>query len=390
MLPGRVTRLHYLAWMIAALFLFQGKLLWAHEPDKSFLNLSLSNRHLEVQWDLPLQRLLTNAVASLNPDDTLSYEWLQKKNPELCRYAFKGLDAWLDDKPAHWIPSPDPGVVVEYAEGSFLRLQFSADFEGPTNIPASGLKLRYQLYFAVNSLHRGMMQLEHGGIERSAIFSLENQVQTFVLSDQNALTGFGGYLREGILHIASGADHILFLLSLLLPAVLMRDAGGWKPATSFRVALINTLKIVTAFTVAHSITFGLAAAQIISLPTRLTESAIAVSVALAAVNNLRVFLPGRGWQVAMVFGLVHGFGFANALAELGLKRERLLITLAGFNLGVETGQLAIVALFLPLAFALRKKNFYTTLILRMGSVVITLVALTWLAERVLDFKFLPF
>ena len=170
----------------------------------------------------------------------------------------------------------------------------------------------------------------------------------------------------------------------------MRDAGGWKPATSFRVALINTLKIVTAFTVAHSITFGLAAAQIISLPTRLTESAIAVSVALAAVNNLRVFLPGRGWQVAMVFGLVHGFGFANALAELGLKRERLLITLAGFNLGVETGQLAIVALFLPLAFALRKKNFYTTLILRMGSVVITLVALTWLAERVLDFKFLPF
>ena len=157
-----------------------------------------------------------------------------------------------------------------------------------------------------------------------------------------------------------------------------------------RPAVLNVLKIVTAFTVAHSLTLSLAALGLVHPPSRWVESAIAASVVLAALNNLLPFFAGRGWLVAFGFGLVHGFGFANALRDLGLQSGELAATLFGFNLGVEVGQLAIVAAFLPLALAARHLVFYRRLVLRAGSAAILGVATTWLAERVLDFKWLPF
>ena len=112
----------------------------------------------------------------------------------------------------------------------------------------------------------------------------------------------------------------------------------------FRPAFWDVCRIVTSFTVAHSITLSLAALGIVALPSRLVESAIAASVVVAALNNLRPWSQGRRWVVAFGFGLIHGFGFASVLADLGLPRDTLVLALVGFNLGVECGQLAIVAL----------------------------------------------
>jgi len=147
---------------------------------------------------------------------------------------------------------------------------------------------------------------------------------------------------------------------------------------------------VTAFTVAHSITLSLAVLGLVHLPSRLVESAIAASVVVAAINNLWPLFAEGAWMVAFGFGLLHGFGFANALRDLGLQHGQLALTLFGFNLGVEIGQLAIVAVFLPLALSLRHLLFYQRFVLRFGSAAIIMVASTWLAERVLDFKWLPF
>jgi hypothetical protein len=172
--------------------------------------------------------------------------------------------------------------------------------------------------------------------------------------------------------------------------VLQRGGGAWRPVSAARPALLNVLKVVTAFTVAHSITLSLAALGFVHLPTRLVESAIAASVVLAAFNNLVPFFAERGWMVAFGFGLLHGFGFANALRDLGLRHGQLAATLFGFNIGVEIGQLAIVAVFLPIALSMRHLIFYQRVVLRFGSVAIVAVASTWFAERVLDFKWLPF
>ena len=197
-------------------------------------------------------------------------------------------------------------------------------------------------------------------------------------------------MREGVWHIWIGLDHILFLLSLLLPSVLVWQAAKqkWHAVDRFGEAFVDVLKVVTAFTIAHSITLSLAALGVVDLPSRWVESVIAASIVVAALNNLWPRVVGRLWMVAFGFGLVHGFGFASVLADLGLPQDALVIALVGFNIGVELGQLAIVIVFLPLAFALRRTALYRRWVMVGGSAVIALLAAVWFVERAFEVKLL--
>jgi hypothetical protein len=215
-----------------------------------------------------------------------------------------------------------------------------------------------------------------------------------------APVSLAGFVREGIHHILIGYDHILFLLSLLLPAVWVRRAPGpgagagpaasharmaWRPAEALRPALANVLKVVTAFTVAHSITLALAVFDVVDPPSRWVESTIAASVVLAALNNLWPVISESRWRLTFLFGLVHGFGFASALKDAGLARGALVAPLVGFNVGVEIGQLCIVALVLPLAWTLRGTRTYRGAFAG-GSLAIATVAGLWLVQRVFDLR----
>jgi len=163
--------------------------------------------------------------------------------------------------------------------------------------------------------------------------------------------------------------------------VLLRRGHAWLPATSFGAVAIDVAKIVTAFTIAHSITLTLATLGVVSPNGRWVESGIALSVALAALNNVFPLVKNGRWVAAFGFGLIHGFGFASALKDLGLPTGSLALSLFGFNIGVEIGQLAIVALFLPAAFALRGTWAYRRAILAGGSAAIATIAGVWLIER---------
>jgi HupE / UreJ protein len=142
------------------------------------------------------------------------------------------------------------------------------------------------------------------------------------------------------------------------------------------------------FTVVHSITLSLAVLGFITLPSRLIESTIAASVVVAALNNLYPLIKKRLWIVAFVFGLVHGLGFANVLTDLALPKPALAISLVSFNLGVETGQLAVVATFLPVAYLSRRSWLYPRLALGAGSLSIVAIASVWLIERSLNVSIL--
>jgi len=249
--------------------------------------------------------------------------------------------------------------------------------------------VEYSLFFDLDPTHRGLLRFERGGTAKTGVLSPERPKLTLRAGEASMLGQFLSYLREGVWHIWIGFDHILFLLSLLFPSVLILERGAWRPAGHFRDTFWDVLKVVTSFTVAHSITLSLAALSVITLPSRLVESTIALSVVLAALNNLGPLVAERRWAVAFAFGLIHGFGFASVLTDLGLPQGALLLALVGFNLGVEVGQLAIVGAFLPLAFALRGSWFYRRLVLTGGSAAIVLVAAVWLAERALDVKLWP-
>jgi hypothetical protein len=144
---------------------------------------------------------------------------------------------------------------------------------------------------------------------------------------------------------------------------------------------LSILKVVTAFTVAHSITLGLAAFGIIRLPTRLTESVIAASIIVAALNNLFPVVTQRRGRIAFFFGLLHGFGFASVLADMGLPEGARLLSLLAFNLGIECGQLAVVVLTMPVVYAMRRATAYQRLVLPVGSAAVAVLASVWLIQR---------
>ncbi|MGZ5277657.1 MAG: HupE/UreJ family protein, partial [Caldimonas sp.] len=155
-------------------------------------------------------------------------------------------------------------------------------------------------------------------------------------------------------------------------------------------AILPVVGIVTAFTVAHSITLALAALKLVSLPSSFIEPAIAVTIVLAAVDNVRAVFPVRRVVVTFFFGLIHGFGFASVLAELNLPTADFAWALLQFNLGLELGQLLIVVFATAVLFGLREWPRYRPVVIRGGSLVAISIAGIWFVERVADIKVLPF
>ena len=243
------------------------------------------------------------------------------------------------------------------------------------------LEIRYHVLAGIDPSHRGLLRLAAGHTVQAAV--LDPTAAALVLSPGHpaAWQTFAEYFEVGLWHIWSGIDHLLFLLSLLLPAVLVRRKGHWEPVAAARPACLSILKVVTAFTLAHSITLSLAALDVVRLPARLTESVIAASIVVAALNNVFPVVTETRARIAFAFGLLHGFGFASVLSDMGLPQGARLLSLVAFNCGIEAGQLAVVLGVMPAIYALRRVEVYRRALLPWGSAAIALVALGWLAQR---------
>lgn len=357
---------------------------FAHKPSDAYLTLRIAPGQITGEWHLALRDLDYAIGLDQNDDGAITWGELRERQDAVCAFANSHLRIRDDDKEGQLNFSQM--LVENHSDGTYAVLRFTATGANP---PAP-LELNYTAFFDLDPLHRGLLRLEQSGPTRVAVFSPETATQRFDPASAGSRSSFLTFVKEGVWHIWIGYDHILFLVALLLPGVLRRTRTGWEPVSDIRPAVVNVVKIVTAFTVSHSITLSLVALEIVSLPPRLVETAIAASVALAAVNNLVRVLPERGWQVAFAFGLIHGFGFANVLADLGLRHSELAATLLGFNAGVELGQLVLVAAVFPVILGLRKLAAYRLVLFRLGSAAISLVATAWFAERFLDIKWLPF
>lgn len=261
-------------------------------------------------------------------------------------------------------------------DGSYVWFPWNAHCATPVR----HLRVDYELMQEVDPSHRGLLTLTAGAIAQTAVLGGASRHE-FDVAHASSVRTFGEYLRVGVWHILSGIDHLLFLVSLLLPAVLSRDHERWEPVQSARPAFLSILKVVTAFTLAHSITLGLAAFGIVRLPSRVTESIIAASIIIAALNNLFPVVTERRGRIAFSFGLLHGFGFASVLADMGLPEGARLLSLLAFNLGIECGQLAVVLLVMPAAYAMRHAAMYERLLLPVGSAAVAALASLWFVQR---------
>jgi hypothetical protein len=193
-------------------------------------------------------------------------------------------------------------------------------------------------------------------------------------------TGFASLFRLGMRHIAEGTDHLLFLLALLLPAPLIVATSRWAGFAGVRQSLLRIVKVVTAFTVGHSISLALAALGLVSAPSRPVEVLIAVSILISAAHALRPLFPGREAGIAAFFGLIHGLAFAATLGELGLGRWERVTGILAFNLGIETMQLIVVAAALPSLVLMSRTSAYPFLRIG-GALFAALASAGWIAER---------
>ena len=350
----------------------------AHKPSDAYLTLERDGAVLKGQWDIALRDLDNALTLDANGDGEITWGEVRAKHAEIAAYAIERL------RIASAGSACDVTVVRHaidaHTDGAYAVLELA----GRCAQSAPTLAIDYRLFFDIDPQHRGLLNLIESGNSSSVVFGADSSHQIVGGSASSALAQFAAYFDEGVWHIWLGFDHILFLVSLLLPAVLVRRDHAWRPAPSFRAAFVDVAKIVTAFTIAHSITLSLAVLDIVSLPSRWVESAIALSVVLAAVNNLFPIVARERWIAAFGFGLVHGFGFAGALRDLGLPSGSLALSLAGFNLGVEGGQLVIVSILLPAAFWVRRTWSYRRVVLAGGSACIASIAGVWLVERAFD------
>ncbi|MEM7571967.1 MAG: HupE/UreJ family protein [Bacteroidota bacterium] len=371
--------------------------LWAHKPDQSYIYLDVLQEEVNGTLQATTQDLST--ALGIEIPRGLTADQFETYRNRIQNYWLERIQFETEGKS---IPIQFEGVkFLDLTIGYYILLDFT--MLGLESIPDE-LQISYDGFFDQLPSHQGFVLIRNNwkaGIhDNEALPSLiygrsEPGTQSLDLEKGSIWKGFVAMIKSGMWHIWIGLDHILFLLALVLPAVLYRKkpedwsfantmtANNWYPVGKFKPAFIYILKIVTLFTIAHSITLSLASFQLVSLPSWLVESIIALSIALAAFHNIYPFLKREALVIAFGFGLFHGFGFASVLGEVGTQGQYLGYTILGFNIGVELCQVMIIAFIFPILFFLRNTKIYRPLFIY-GSIFLILISLNWFIERAFD------
>jgi len=357
----------------------------AHNLGQSYIYFQIREDAISARVEMPVKELTQVLELDLPADKKVSKEAIAPHMEQIKTYVDENVT--LDCAPETCDLVFQDFRFLNTTFSQFLLLEY--DLEGFQVLP-SAIDVTYDVILEQLPQHTNMLLVEEnwktGTFQNESnplmIFRQPGQTQTLDLSSGGLWQGFSAIVNLGILHIIKGIDHVLFLVALLLPSVLRRQEDSrWQPVGKFSTSLIYIIKVATAFTVAHSITLGLATLQLVQVPSRIVESVVAASIGLAAVDIFYPIFRGRSWFIIFLFGLFHGFGFADVLTKLGVTSQYPLLSLFGFNLGVEIGQLAIIAVVFPVLYLLRRQKFYPSVVMKTGALLLGAMSLYWFIER---------
>ncbi|HYI87301.1 MAG TPA: HupE/UreJ family protein [Burkholderiales bacterium] len=352
----------------------------AHKASTSYLQLSVHGEAVTGRWDVALRDLDYALGLDTDGDTLLTWGEVRHQQSRIAGYALRRLTLRADQDDCRLLVE---GLqIADHSDGRYASLTI----KGKCPHEPVSLGLHYELLFDVDAQHRGLLNLDFRG-SHSALLAPEERTVRFNAAGASGFSVFTQYFRAGVSHLWTGWDHMLFLAGLFLPAVVRRRAGTWQPASSLKVALIDTSIMVTAFTLAHALTLSLAATGLFSPPVRWVESGVAASVLFAGLNNLIPMVYRHLFWLAAAFGLVHGAAIAGALIELGLPAGDRVWALLAFNLGVEAAQLAVLLVVIPPSFICRRSRYYRWLVVIPGALIITVVGALWLVQRAFDVDF---
>ena len=378
---------------LAAILIGLAGLAWgqaaAHSASSSYLHVDVEGRDLSVQWSIALRDLDYAIGLDSDGDGAITWGELRQHAQAASAYALSRLRLSADGAPC--ATGPVALLADQLSDGAYAVLRFrAACAAAPRRV-----SVHYALLFDLDPLHRGLLTLSVGGVPHAYALSPTRMDASFDVTPGYGET-IGSFFATGIDHLLTGIDHMLFVTMLLVPAMFRRRADDFGPrarllpVTDFRAMFIESLKVLSAFTLAHGTTLTLSVLHIVSIPERLSEAGIALTILATALDNVFHFLPARRWPLAFAFGLVHGLGFATALGPMSLPPIALGVALISFNLGLEAAQVAIASIVLPVGFLLRHTVVYPRRIMPGLSGGIALVALAWFTDRVAGLHLMPF
>lgn len=353
----------------------------AHQLSTAYLTLTANTTGI-IQGELQVRLYdLDQALAVVDADGDGKLLWgeLLARETDVSLYLGQHLSLMRGNSACTLI-MPAPWQIDSHFNEGYLVLPVHAQcaINGEVTI-------HYSAFFNNDSQHKLLVNFRPdenpSSHMESRVMSVTQPMITLAAASGSRWRSFSEFLYQGIIHIWIGIDHILFLFSLLLTCVLIRRNNTWVGRERVGDIAIHATWIVTAFTLAHSITLTATALGLLHFPSRWVETGIALSVVFAAINNIFPLVHRLGW-LTFCFGLLHGMGFAGALGELGIPADQQLLTVLAFNLGVEIGQLVIVLFVLPVLILIRNTVWYARYSLVGISAVIALIALLWVFQRV--------
>lgn len=376
----------YLSRILAIFLFLSPAMVWAHAPNEHYVWLKINETSLGGDIEIATRDLKNLLGYDLDPEVPVTAEALAPYADRIEDYVAERFGISSDGKAFDLeIRGVRPWNM---ADANSAMVEFVAS-DGGNPVPKF-VTIRDEILFEYSARHRGITLIledlrtgEKFHERQALVFSPFNTEQELNLDDPPRLMSRLAFIWQGMLHIFIGIDHILFLISLLFTAVLIRSGNKWEPVESLGSASLNVFKIVTLFTIAHSVTLFLAGLGYLNLPSRAVESIIALSIVVVALNNLWGRFDSKKLWIILVFGLFHGLGFATVMAELPFRMNNLLWVVVFFNIGVELGQIAIVAVVFPVLYWLRNSRMYVPVMVTGGSLVVAAIAGYWFVERAL-------
>jgi hypothetical protein len=380
--------------ILPLLLLFIASFAFSHPMPNAVLLLSLKEKNVAAELQLPLSQLELAFGKSLNEKANILIDSFdtQLKSYVLSHWKIKS------ENNQNWtinIEKMQVDSVIESASGAYKELiinllltpplgesnrVFTMEFDVITHqvVTHSTLVIiRQDWETGISAEHPSEIGVIETDIVSNTIFPFKiNQGEASIWK------GFKSMIQLGMKHIAEGIDHLLFLLVLLFPSPLLVENKRWTSFGGVKFSLLRLFKIVTAFTIGHSITLLLGALGWIHLPSQWIEIAIALSILVSAFHAISPLFYGKEMYIAGGFGLIHGMAFSNTLTNLDLSSKQLALSILGFNVGIELMQLLIIIIVMPFLLFLSKKEHFYKYFRIIGAVLASIAALGWVVERV--------
>ena len=351
---------------------------FSHTTSTSYLNINLDNDKISGVWQVTLKDIHLILGLDMNSDSKLIWSEVISQKQKIISELNRAITIATEKSSCKLYTKK---LMIDRRVSSvYLNIPFDTNCQ--SNFKFS---INYNFLFEQDAFHKAILSIVDNKKTRVNILSYTNRSYNYNQQNTNAFQHFFDFVVQGIIHVLMGFDHVLFVICLLLSATLLVNYNQ-QQKNNLKPLLSNTFKLITAFTIAHSITLILASTKTLSIPPTIIEPVIALSVIVLALLNLFKNLNVKHWPIVFAFGLIHGFGFAFVLEEVPIQSGTLIPTLFGFNLGVELGQLIIVLCILPILYLMNSKKYYHRFIIPLSSVVISGIGLFWLIERTVNYS----